>query len=235
MFHAALGEDGGRLGGGSRVHDLDARQELRLGFVRRDPVDHRIEHARQFRRRGRVEDHGHAGVMRDLRRPRDRFQRRFKLHEERGRALDFFLERRNVLRRERSVCAERNGDDVLSFGVHEDERGAGGFLPVDDEMRGDGILLHAHRGVASEEIVANFGDERAGTAFCGEPRHGDGLVRALAAGVHHEPSAGDRFARHGDLLPRDDHVGVRAAQNDYLFHVPYYSMRRAFVADAFAW
>ena len=156
--------------------------------------------------------------MRNLRRPLDRLEWRFELHDERRRTFDILPERRDVLWRKRAVRAKCDGYDVLPLRIDEDERRSGRFLPVDDKARQYAVAPEPRRCLAPEEIIADFGDEDASALLRGEPRHGDRLVRTLSARVHEEAPAAHCLAGHGNLLPRNYHVGVGRPKNYYFFH-----------------
>ena len=200
--------------GARKIGHLHARQELRLGFVRGDPVQAGVEFPGQLRGGRRVENHVYALRVRGPRRPQHRLKGRLKLEEEGVGPFDVRRERRDVLRGKRTVRAKRHGDAVLPLPVHEDEgrAGRGGF--VDDEPRVDALGLQAPRSVASEQVVPDLGDEHALSSARGEPRHGDGLICTLPARVHHERTAAHGFARHGNLRAGNHHVRIRAAQYD---------------------
>ena len=164
MSNAALFENRRRLRRARRVHDLDASQDFRFGLVRRNPVDERIKCLWQLPCRSGVEYHRDARVMCDLRSPRNRLLWSFKLHEKRSCVFDVLPERLYVPWRKRPVRPKRNGDHVLPFRVHKDERRARRLLLVDHETCGDALCLHSPCSVAPEEVVADFRDEIATSA-----------------------------------------------------------------------
>ena len=84
-----------------------------------------------------------------------------------------------------------------------------------------------------KEVIADLGDEDAFGVLSTQARDCDRLVGTLSAWIHQKTPAGDRLPRRRYLLPGNDHVGVRAAQNDYLFHVRYYSTSWALAGDGF--
>ena len=120
----------------------------------------------------------------------------------------------HVGRRQGRVGARSDGDAVLAVGRDEDQSGPGGPDRVaDHEFRADPIGRPARRGPLGKDVPPDPGDQgHVASRSCGA----DGLIGPLAAGGHEELAAQHGLARPGDAIQPDDHVGVRAADDDEL-------------------
>lgn len=84
--------------------------------------------------------------------------------------------------------------------------------------RVDPFLAEKASCFAAEQVVARFADESDLTAKAGRS---DGLVGSLAARIHEECAPEDCFARSGQPVGADDHVGVRTADDEDFWHLAF--------------
>ena len=147
--------------------------------------------------------------MSDLRRTFDSFDRGLKLHNERCGVLYILLERRNVIWRESTVRAKRDGYDVLALRVNENKRRTRRLVFINDKSRNDAVALQPRGRFASKKIVTDFSDKRTCALFSRKPRYGNRLVSALTAGIHKKFSSAHRLAGNRYLLTCNNHIGIR--------------------------
>ena len=124
---------------------------------------------------------------------------------------DAFTGRRDVDGREARVRSRGNGDAVLAAVIDDDESHAGrGAVVAFHEADVDPVPHESGQRLAAEGTFPT----RATRAHAPPPGRRDGLIGALASRGGMERPADDRFPGTRDARHMDDHIGVRAADDD---------------------